>query len=228
MTQAALLVRLGGLAPDAVRMTARLCGSSAHSCIRLTPSSSSGSNSCRSRAPWSMSARNARRMLGLERRPPGCGPRARPARAGPASRAARGPGRATARAAAAATSPPSAADPSDEVERLQPGPQQRPRQPFVEDQLADLRDDAAAVARDEGGVRKRDAERVDEQGADGEPVGQAADQGRLAEGQQQSAPEGRSPSRCDAPGPAPPGQRRAAATSLAQRSIGWRLRDRLV
>ena len=53
--------------------------------------------------------------------------------------------------------------------------------------LADLGHDAATVARDQCAVREGDAERVGEQGADSEPVGQPADQGRLAEGQQHAA-----------------------------------------
>src|SRR3546814_11962429 len=50
--------------------------------------------------------------------------------------------------------------------------------------------DAVLVAGDNGGLRDRQAERVTEQGGDGEPVGQPADQRRLGARSQQIAPEG--------------------------------------
>src|SRR3546814_987167 len=49
--------------------------------------------------------------------------------------------------------------------------------------------DAVLVAGDNGGMRDRQAERVTEQGGDGEPVGQPADQRRLGARSQQIDPE---------------------------------------
>src|SRR3546814_16786480 len=49
--------------------------------------------------------------------------------------------------------------------------------------------DAVLVAGDNGGMRDRQAERVTEQGGDGEPVGQPADQRSLGDRPQQIAPE---------------------------------------
>jgi hypothetical protein len=78
-----------------------------------------------------------------------------------------------------------------EVEGLDTSDQHGARQPFGQHHVADLADDPVPVAWDDGRVRKGQSEGMDEQGSDGEPVRQSADQGGLSESQQETSQERR-------------------------------------
>ena len=84
-----------------------------------------------------------------------------------------------------------AADRAGEVDVAHPPRDHRGDQEIVLEEVGERVADPVLVARDDRGVRDRQAERVAEQGGDREPVGEAADHRRLGEGLDEAEPRDR-------------------------------------
>ena len=115
-----------------------------------------------------------------------------------------------------------AADRAGEVDVAHPPRDHRRDQEIVLEEGGQRVADAVLVARDDRGVRDRQAERMAEQGGDREPVGQAADHRRLGEGLHVAEPgiamlEVRARRRTSRPSP-PAGRSRRPSSRAAP---GW-------